>query len=300
MTHGRCRVLVGDFMEEATAAISGGKRLKTDSTKVTCPDVQISKHRFLESKSIGLSGKAIIYEERLKRDFKFCSAGRELFYCFWSHRFKVSQAESKAELHKAIKKHLVDVVIVPFDVLWSIYSKIPAKLLNNAYTKNGKRIGWGSNGHSMGWNVSIKQLRGLCHRLGTIHRIEVYGAVLENVPVFLHPLAPASWVTAALVEQRAEMLLEELQANRLEVMKWPSRDGYVRGCVSKNAEWYSHFCRRYTKRHSRRYPKHRTYIKRVDIVRALGKIIKGPDFPHKYAYKTLNVERLLEFMEDWF
>ena len=95
------------------------------------------------------------------------------------------------------------------------------------------------------------------------------------------------------VNVKAEILLAELLSRWLSVAKWPSlRGGYVRGATSVNAEWYSRFCRSYSHRHSRRYPKVRTFIKRGCTIKALERLVRG-DNHGVYA------ARLLDFIENW-
>ena len=87
-------------------------------------------------------------------------------------------------------------------------------------------------------------------------------------------------------------MLDELDGGYIEVMKIDTGNGMRRVVISKNAEWYSHFCKKFL-RNRRRYPKYRTYIKRCHTRHALLKIIGGET-------RGLYVERLLNFMESWF
>lgn len=74
----------------------------------------------------------------------------------------------------------------------------------------------------------------------------------------------------------ARWLLEELESSRLEVCKVPGREGgYVRVCVSVNAEWYRGFCGDWVRPRRRRYRRPRTIIKRCHTVRALQRIVGG-------------------------
>jgi hypothetical protein len=76
----------------------------------------------------------------------------------------------------------------------------------------------------------------------------------------------------AVVRHAAIEMLEELQGNRLHVIKQPSKGGYVRIAVSVNAYWYREFCKRYLRRYGR---KDRTMIRRCHVVRALKEIASG-------------------------
>ena len=90
-----------------------------------------------------------------------------------------------------------------------------------------------------------------------------------------------------------DLMLEELESSRLEVVKVPSvYGGYVRVPVSVNAEWYSWFCKKYTTSR-RRFQKTRTIIKRRDTIRALRRLIVGNT-------RGIYAQRLIEFARDWY
>jgi hypothetical protein len=92
-------------------------------------------------------------------------------------------------------------------------------------------------------------------------------------------------------EEAATLLLEELEAGWLEVIKAPGRDGgYVRVPISANAEWYRRFCRQYEVRR-KRYPKPRTIIKRCHTIKALRRLMDGQK-------DGIYVDRLKEFIEE--
>ena len=94
------------------------------------------------------------------------------------------------------------------------------------------------------------------------------------------------------IRELASRLLDELESGYLEVCKIPSpHGGYIRVPVSVNTEWYSRFCRRHTKGR-RRYPKHRTIIRRCHTRAALRRMAAG-DIRGLYA------ERLLDFIDYW-
>jgi len=82
-------------------------------------------------------------------------------------------------------------------------------------------------------------------------------------------------------------LLTELESNRLEVVKVPSRDGWKRVVCSANAQWYQRLCAAHA-RPRRRYPKIRTYIKRQLTVAALRRMLAG-DRDTVYARRILDL-----------
>ena len=97
------------------------------------------------------------------------------------------------------------------------------------------------------------------------------------------------------IPEKAVILLTDLLSSRLEVAKWPGRfgEGYVRGCISVNTEWYRKFCAQYPRRWSRKYPKPgRTNIKRQHTIAALKRIQAG-------EHHGIYAGRLLEFIHNW-
>ena len=88
-------------------------------------------------------------------------------------------------------------------------------------------------------------------------------------------------------------LLDELESSYPETVKIPSQHGgYIRVAVSKNAEWYSHFCRKHRGR-NRRFPKPRTIIRRQHTIKALQRMIQGDR-------ETTYAKRLMDFIRWWY
>ena len=93
------------------------------------------------------------------------------------------------------------------------------------------------------------------------------------------------------IREIAIAMLEELEGNYLEVIKIRKSDGtWARIAVSKNAEWYSAFCKKYLSTR-RKYPRPRTFIKRNDTIKALRKIIRGET-------DGIYIDRLLNFIHE--
>lgn len=89
------------------------------------------------------------------------------------------------------------------------------------------------------------------------------------------------------------MMKEELESSYPETIKIPGKEGgYIRVPVSVNAEWYRIFCERHKTR-SRRFPKPRTVIKRVDTLRALDRLAQGNT-------EGVYAERLLSVIEEFY
>lgn len=72
----------------------------------------------------------------------------------------------------------------------------------------------------------------------------------------------------------AAQLHEELAGAKLTVMKWRSGDGWVRGPIVTNPDWYQRLCSRH-EYPRKRYPKPRTKIKRWYVLEQLQRIADG-------------------------
>lgn len=97
------------------------------------------------------------------------------------------------------------------------------------------------------------------------------------------------------IAEAAQLMLEELTASRLHVVKIRTDRGFVRVPVSSNAEWYRSFCRQYkSARRNKRYKKPRTIIKRCDTITHLMKIMRCDQ-----RRLGLYHERLLQAIEDY-
>lgn len=73
------------------------------------------------------------------------------------------------------------------------------------------------------------------------------------------------------IRRVAAALHEELAGAKLTVMKWRLGDGWVRGPIVTNPEWYQRFCARHESPR-KRYPKPRTIIRRPETLRVLKRI----------------------------
>jgi hypothetical protein len=97
------------------------------------------------------------------------------------------------------------------------------------------------------------------------------------------------------MQQAAWLMLEELKANRLEVVLVKSkRDPRVkiRQVVNANPKWYSELCEQH-KQARKRYRRPRTIIKRWWTIRVLEKFVDG-----SIRLNDPYPQRLLPFIED--
>ncbi len=77
-----------------------------------------------------------------------------------------------------------------------------------------------------------------------------------------------------------EIMLAELESNRLEVMLVPQKRftnecGMIRVAVSKNCTWYRKFCARHLSGRLRKNSAPDTKIKRRDTIRSLNRMMAG-------------------------
>jgi hypothetical protein len=91
-----------------------------------------------------------------------------------------------------------------------------------------------------------------------------------------------------------EIMLAELEANRLEVVLVPTRHpsnegGMIRVPISRNAFWYQRFCARHASGRQRRKAAFDTRIKRRNVAALLNRLIVGQPSRSKYAAELLRV-----------
>lgn len=148
-----CRSYVGDFFEELTVNTFGGQRLKTDSTKDICPDIQIRDTTFLESKSVGCSGAIIVYESRLMKDLAFVAEGNTLYYIFWQHNCRITDGMKLGALRDALAVSVKSVTVVPLEKLRQSLTTL--KVLNAKHTARG----YGSHGYTSGYQPRLSDVQ---------------------------------------------------------------------------------------------------------------------------------------------
>lgn len=134
--HGHVRTVLGDFAEELTAKLFGGRRHKTDSTCGYCPDV-VRGTVYFECKAMGRSNQTFIYSGRLEKDREF--AGEHwLGYVVWWHAVDTSRAETAGELRALMLSQLRGVFVVPFEAIDTIAAGKPVEPLNSKYGRSNE------------------------------------------------------------------------------------------------------------------------------------------------------------------
>jgi hypothetical protein len=158
-----CRTWIGDFFEQATAAVTRGIRLKTDCSADICPDIKISDSVYIESKSVGINGSLIVYDSRLQKDKNFVARGVSLYYCFWQHNFHIHDGILLRDLRDGAAKAVKSVVIVTFAELARILESDGR--LKTLSRKEGlphrgpQRRGFGSHGYTAGYQERLSLVR---------------------------------------------------------------------------------------------------------------------------------------------
>lgn len=190
-THGYARYLTGDFFEEATATVSGAVRLKTDS-RCYCPDLRWDESIYFETKAIGKSNRAIIYDHRLEKDRVYCRRKRiSMYYWFWRHTHSVLQSPDHRHLQSSLGQSIVEIFVVSLGVVEHIVSTIPLKILNTGGTiktgpNAGQRLGYGGKGYGKGWSLPVTELQE-CSALTCMYMpgfFSVYGHPLTALRIY--------------------------------------------------------------------------------------------------------------------
>lgn len=151
--HGHVRTVLGDFVEDLTALLLGGKRHKTDSTKDYCPDVSvIERDAYFECKAAGLSKQTFVYEGRVERDRDF-AAHHGLFYVIWHHRTETKLARTVNELKQMFLANMQRVYIVPFMVIDDYCRSHTPEKLNSKYGKHSDAETYGS-----GYRINLRDI----------------------------------------------------------------------------------------------------------------------------------------------
>lgn len=159
------RNLCGDFFEQATAALTGAVRHRTDSTADVCPDLSWNGSAFFESKSIGRTACSIVYLRRIANDDRFRKRypERPLYYWLWHHTAKATEATTKAELRLDLAMTLCHCIVLPFTVIRDYVRKCPLKTLNQVlHDKHAGKTGYNTRTYGRGWNVRLTKFAELC------------------------------------------------------------------------------------------------------------------------------------------
>jgi hypothetical protein len=132
---------VGDFFEQATAALVCGQQLPLSVGNGYCPDVKVSEDYYIESKGVGRSRRAIIYEGRNRRQLLWCLEKKcYLDYFFWMHNAKLKGCRSQEAVRKKLVTHTSELLVISQNLVQSLLT-VPAWQINSG-NPVGYRFGW--------------------------------------------------------------------------------------------------------------------------------------------------------------
>jgi hypothetical protein len=183
------RNVTGEFAEHCTAGASGGVRLKTNGTYDVCPDVFVEECRaFCESKAVGKSGNAIVYQARLEKDVVWTAErGASLYYWFWYHRCNLTPLVGAYpwDVRQHFAGRLRGAAVLSLASLVAICASVKPKVLNKQYSQRGGRLGYGdlSKGYGIGYSVPRRAVQSLAIVRGVLPPREAAGVQLPPLPV---------------------------------------------------------------------------------------------------------------------
>lgn len=189
VSHATSRNLAGDFFEEATAAVTGGRRLKVDSSKPWCPDVALPGDKLLcESKGCGRSNQALLFHRRLEKDLQYVAEHDvTLTYWLWSHSYRVTDASSRRELQDGLMQSIRAVYVAPLPWLQEYCRTAKLEVINNG-VRSEEIYGCRSVGYGHGFKVKIKDVAAAAKHWTVLSRLRVGDGVLDKlVAYFIDP-----------------------------------------------------------------------------------------------------------------
>jgi len=207
ITFASARNWTGDFFEEATRVATGAIRYRTDCRVAVCPDLRwkASKNIFFESKAVGRTGHAIIYQNRWLKDLAWLKKTRSsMYYWFWSHKTSVMLCPNLYALRDSLAQTIIVVYICSISSMQSILADRPLRVLNTATIRSGensgKRSGYGkgnelpawtklpygfqSSSYGIGWSIPLTLVSKACVRTQYLCLpMSVYGHVIPQIKV---------------------------------------------------------------------------------------------------------------------
>ncbi len=167
--HGTVRTTLGDFAETMVAKLIGGRRYRTDSTALYCPDIVVRGYtidKYFEVKSVGRTRESLIYAGRLVKDSVFAETN-ELYYVFCCHSVDSKMCSDDFELKCMFLATLDKIIIAPFESVYTAAKMSDVTPLNTNY-------GWsnGSKLYGSGYRLPIKRLLQFPHLKLAISRSE--------------------------------------------------------------------------------------------------------------------------------
>lgn len=199
---GEKRWACGDFFEQAISEVSGGVRLKTDSTCDICPDIKFDDKTYGESKGVGKNSSVIFYRHRVEKDQEFMEdSGCEIVYWFWKHDCSVLKPETYEILYSKLAESTKYLLVVDSALLLRGTELRESRVVNSGYTNDGREIGYGKNGTGDGWTIRLSFFMENCQRLSCDIAPTAYGCRFPKIPVFVSDPSLAKLVFPPRVQQ---------------------------------------------------------------------------------------------------
>lgn len=187
---GQARWAVGEFFEDATAAVSGAVRHRTSGVAEYCPDLRYDDATYFEVKGCGQSSQVILYQCRMQKDELFVREHNvALIYWLWCHKFPVLQAKTFNELGGGLSGAATQLLIVHRDVLCGIVKQMEPRVVNSGATKGGRRLGYGLKGYGTGWTVRTSVIRQQCRQLMGATNVRIGKHSIRGIDVFVSDMS---------------------------------------------------------------------------------------------------------------
>ena len=184
------RNICGDFYEEASQHLFDAKRHRTDGSCDVCPDLSLIDRplSFIESKSIGNTRAAIIYEHRLRKDRKFVdSINGRLTYVFWMHAARVGKLQTRGLIHAALARTTWAVYALSLQQIEKLCEFRPARKMNYRAVSRKPKSDWIP---MMGFRIPLRELAEVASEcVGIVGPIPAYDERLPIVPFFCTDLS---------------------------------------------------------------------------------------------------------------
>lgn len=136
-SYAQSRPYIGDFYEEATRALMGGVRLRTDAQSEICPDIVLpSLDAYVEVKSVGRGNSRTIYEHRIEK-YKWLASRHPVYFAFWFHSMDCTELTTLFKLQADLAASTQCVCVIRADDVFAAYYQ--GKLRATSYS--GERRG---------------------------------------------------------------------------------------------------------------------------------------------------------------
>ena len=177
------RVYVGEFYELATQALFHARRHINDSTKDWCPDMSVPADppQYLEVKAAGNSRSLIVYQDKLRIEHTYESAGHPLSYVVWQHNVRVMDMQTREQLYAALASHITGVLVVPLcGVMQAASQRTLHEFQQRRIPSHGKRAGY-KPGYRIGMTLLEENMLSCQERLIFMYQQDIINR-MQTIP----------------------------------------------------------------------------------------------------------------------